>query len=78
MLCGQQHLNYEFHRFKVYCTSSYTTEVHSFSSVCSQQTSVQFCDYTHMKCDPSLSCGGVGGSAAVEESGDGDRLLTVV
>lgn len=72
MLCGQQHPNYEFHRVKVYCTSSYTTEVHSFSSVSSQQTPVQ------MKCDPSLSCGGVGGSAAVEESGDGDRLLTVV
>lgn len=55
MLCGQQHPNYEFHRVKVYCTSSYTTEVHSFSSVSSQQTPVQFCDYTHMKCDPSLS-----------------------
>lgn len=41
MLCGQQHPNYEFHRVKVYCTSSYTTEVHSFSSVSSQQTPVQ-------------------------------------
>lgn len=33
-------------------------------------------NYTHMKCDPSVSGGWVGGPAEAEDSGDEGRLFT--
>lgn len=35
-----------------------------------------FWDYTHMKWDPSVSCGWMDGTGEDEDSGDGDRLFT--
>lgn len=40
------------------------------------QRETYFWDYTHMKCDPSVSCGWVDGTGDAEDSGDEDRLFT--
>ena len=41
-----------------------------------KETTYLFWDYTHMKCEPSVSCGWVDGTGDAEDSGDGDRLCT--
>lgn len=41
-----------------------------------EETTYVLPSYTHMKCEPSVSCGWADGTGDAEDSGDGDRLFT--
>lgn len=41
-----------------------------------EKKDVLFCYYTHMKCDPSVSCVCVDGAGDSEDSGEEGRLFT--
>lgn len=82
MLCGQKHQNYEFHRFKIYCTiSSHISigRVHTSQAwIVSTEAIRVLCNYTHMKCDPSVSCGCVDEAGDNDDSGEEGKLFTAV
>lgn len=40
-----------------------------------RETTYIFRDYTHMKCDPSVSCGWADGTGEADDSGEEDRLF---